>query len=583
MCIKPLDAINESVTYLRQWVNMSFSSFKEVIEEGDTIILYINFTQIYALEVKPKITSKSGQKVDNVFQTKYGCLRLMDMVGVRYGSRINMSKGWGHVLYPTPELWTVTLPHRTQILYTPDISMVVIQLEVGPGSVVCEAGTGSGSLSHALMRAIGPTGKLYTCDFHKERVKIATEEFECHGLGPRVNVSERDVCVEGFGVKGVADAVFLDLPKPWEALPHAVSAMKPSGGRVCSFSPCIEQVSRACETMTALGLLEITTLECLIREFQVKTISLPVLSNNGKAVDSQETNVQEDELDVPKKKIKIDDELAEEACTVDDSKVEEQSKEKIVNQVTTARNCDQQESEPVNNVQATFMTGGYSSVRMASTSRENVGVTQRKVSAPPPATAHCPTVPLPQLSRTSFHIGYYVPPAVEPGDPYGGLEDVWNQHFELLFRNLPNMWTFGPAETTPSGWQVFKDMAKVRFSCQRCSHGWTSMYGMVVFYYHWDIASNQGNVRFLLTGQKCNHCNPDGFETPMWYPEEAQKVMTNLYHEVANRVYQLQTPPLIRDRRHGRPRHQHNSSMCQACRQGLCKTSQVLQTVSSSS
>lgn len=50
---------------------------------------------------------------------------------------------------------------------------VLTQLEIGPGSVVCEAGTGSGSLSHAILRAIGPTGKLHTFDFHKERVKVA--------------------------------------------------------------------------------------------------------------------------------------------------------------------------------------------------------------------------------------------------------------------------------------------------------------------------------------------------------------------------------------------------------------------------
>lgn len=83
--------------------------------------------------MKPKVTSKGGQQVDNIFQTKYGSLKLMDLVGVRYGSRVNMSKGWGHVLYPTPELWTVTLPHRTQILYTPDISMVRKTLYCLPG------------------------------------------------------------------------------------------------------------------------------------------------------------------------------------------------------------------------------------------------------------------------------------------------------------------------------------------------------------------------------------------------------------------------------------------------------------------
>lgn len=54
---------------------------------------------------------------------------------------------------------------------------VLTQLEIGPGSVVCEAGTGSGSLSHAILRAIGPTGKLHTFDFHKERVKVANVAF----------------------------------------------------------------------------------------------------------------------------------------------------------------------------------------------------------------------------------------------------------------------------------------------------------------------------------------------------------------------------------------------------------------------
>lgn len=51
-------------------------------------------------------------------------------------------------------------------------------------------------------------------------------------LGEYVTVRHRDVCESGFGedLTGKADAVFLDLPHPWAAVPHAVKALKTSGG-----------------------------------------------------------------------------------------------------------------------------------------------------------------------------------------------------------------------------------------------------------------------------------------------------------------------------------------------------------------
>ena len=84
-------------------------------------------------------------------------------------------------------------------------------------------------MSHAILRTIAPTGHLFTFDFHQQRADAARQEFKEHGLGDLVTVQHRDVCGEGFGLEGKADAVFLDLPSPWEALPHAKRAIKAQG------------------------------------------------------------------------------------------------------------------------------------------------------------------------------------------------------------------------------------------------------------------------------------------------------------------------------------------------------------------
>lgn len=76
----------------------------------------------------------------------------------------------------------------------------------------------------------------------QQRQETAAEEFKKHGLEDRVTTYWRDVIELGWPVTGEADAVFLDLPRPWVALHHSINAIKSSGGRICSFSPCIEQV-----------------------------------------------------------------------------------------------------------------------------------------------------------------------------------------------------------------------------------------------------------------------------------------------------------------------------------------------------
>ena len=141
---------------------MSFANFKKVIEEGDTVIIYVNIHSMYALEVTPEKENRNGEITPHIFQTSYGALKVKDLIGQRFGTKIRMSRGYAYALYPTPDLWTRTLPHRTQILYATDISLIILQLELKPGSIVVESGTGSGSLAHSLVRTIAPTGHLHT-------------------------------------------------------------------------------------------------------------------------------------------------------------------------------------------------------------------------------------------------------------------------------------------------------------------------------------------------------------------------------------------------------------------------------------
>jgi tRNA (adenine57-N1/adenine58-N1)-methyltransferase len=60
---------------------------------------------------------------------------------------------------------------------------------------------------------------------------VAREEFESHGyVPPLVTVLHRDVCKLGFSMEDetsdLVDAVFLDLPHPWLAIPHAKNMIK---------------------------------------------------------------------------------------------------------------------------------------------------------------------------------------------------------------------------------------------------------------------------------------------------------------------------------------------------------------------
>ncbi|KAF8587595.1 tRNA methyltransferase complex GCD14 subunit [Ramaria rubella] len=238
------------------------------VAEGDVVIVWLTRDAVHPL------TIAAGHH----FNGRFGSYAHSDLIGIPYGSKVPARTGRGfiHVLRPTPELWTLALPHRTQILYLADIAFISARLALRPGARVIEAGTGSASFTHAVARTVGPTGRVYTFEFHHSRAAKARDEFAQHGLASYVLLHHRNVCRDGFGPAHDIDAVFLDLPAPWDAIPHAkLAARKDRIVHICCFSPCIEQVLRTVSALNEHGFTDIKMYETLLRPHEVAQLPAP--------------------------------------------------------------------------------------------------------------------------------------------------------------------------------------------------------------------------------------------------------------------------------------------------------------------
>lgn len=198
------------------------------------------------------------------------------------------NSGFIYILRPSPELWTSSLPHRTQVVYTPDYSYILQRIRARPGTRIIEAGAGSGSFSHASARAVyngypksetDTRGKVFSFEFNEDRFHKMAEEIKSHSLEGIVQIQHRDVYRDGFmvndGQSPNATAVFLDLPAPWKALQHltrrsGASPLDPKQTvHICTFSPCIEQVTRTVTELRTLGWTDVDMVEIAQRRINV--------------------------------------------------------------------------------------------------------------------------------------------------------------------------------------------------------------------------------------------------------------------------------------------------------------------------
>jgi len=244
---------------LLDFVVVGMSAF-DIVKEGDSVVLYFSMTNI---GIVPKIES------EGTTHNACGFFYHSDIIGKPYGSKIQPRLRSEHprpvhILKVTPELFTLSIPHRTQIIYHADISMIMMGLNILPGAVVAEAGTGSASLSFSIGHTVAPSGQLHTFEIDPSRAEHNRKLLGSVLPEGVVSVSERDVVTHGFPEHLSVHAVFLDLPSPWLVIEGASKILK-QNGRICTFSPSVEQVSRNVAALRDHGFHEIDTVEVMLK------------------------------------------------------------------------------------------------------------------------------------------------------------------------------------------------------------------------------------------------------------------------------------------------------------------------------
>ncbi|HZU79856.1 MAG TPA: tRNA (adenine-N1)-methyltransferase [Acidimicrobiales bacterium] len=204
------------------------------------------------------------------FHTHAGIVAHDDVIGATEGSAVAATTGRRFmVLRPTLAEVVLKMPRGAQVIYPKDLGAILLAADIGPGVRVLEAGVGSGALSMAMLRAGAEvTGYELRPDF-AERALANVRAYVGEDAPYRVEI--RDV-YEGIDEHEL-DRVVLDLPEPWQVLPHAANALR-GGGIILAYLPSITQVAelRAAMARHGFGLAE--TSELLRRTWHVEARSV---------------------------------------------------------------------------------------------------------------------------------------------------------------------------------------------------------------------------------------------------------------------------------------------------------------------
>ena len=193
-----------------------------------------------------------------------------DLIGREPGCRLISPQGEEFfVVRPTLARWVESMPRFAKTIYPKEAGPILLYGDVFAGARVLEAGLGSGGLTLSLLRAVGESGHLYSYDNRERSLQQGAENVRrWHGgEHPAHTIREQDVYA---GIPDLdLDRIVLDVPEPWQVIPHTETALR-RGGILCSFVPSITQTHELVNAFRDSGrFADVSVVETIQRPWQV--------------------------------------------------------------------------------------------------------------------------------------------------------------------------------------------------------------------------------------------------------------------------------------------------------------------------
>lgn len=192
------------------------------------------------------------------------------VIGSDEGTTVHSTTGASIVCFrPRLADFVLKMGRGAQVIYPKDLGAILVYADIHPGARALEAGTGSGALTLALVRAVGAEGLVVSYEVREEFHRIAADNVETFFGKVPAHVELRLGDVREVAATGERfNRVLLDLPEPTKVLAETSEALLP-GGILCTYLPTTGQVQQAVEALEARRFADIETFEVMLRSWHV--------------------------------------------------------------------------------------------------------------------------------------------------------------------------------------------------------------------------------------------------------------------------------------------------------------------------